>query len=177
MLRIEEIVGAMDDDFRDALEALTDERLAELAGNKRALDQYRPVGVSHTEAMAMIAYIQEIRANPPPEPVPEPTQEPTPEPTPTPTTAPTPEPLPEPTPPPQKPEPVPTATPAPSPVPSSCPGLTRASVEPRVKPEGDDIIPAAEPEADATKQSLLPLGAAALAAGLAAALAAIFALR
>ncbi|CAA7620288.1 conserved hypothetical protein [Magnetospirillum sp. LM-5] len=170
MLRIEEIVGAMDDDFRDALEALTDERLAELAGNKRALDQYRPVGVSHTEAMAMIAYIQEIRANPPPEPVPEPTPEPTPaptpEPTPEPTTAPTPEP-----------EPAPTATPAPAPVPSSCPGLPPASAEPWITPEGDEIIPAAEPEADATKQSPLPLGAAALAAGLAAALLALFALR
>jgi len=70
----------MDDDFRDALEELSTERLTEMAGNKRALDKFRPVGVSHSEAMAMIAYILEVRANPPPPP--EPTPEPTPEPEP-----------------------------------------------------------------------------------------------
>lgn len=62
MLRIEEIVGAMDDEFRYALAALDDQRLAALAADKAALRRLRPVGVSHAEAMAMIAAIQEHRA-------------------------------------------------------------------------------------------------------------------
>ena len=61
MLRIEEIVGAMDDEFRYALDALGDDRLAELAVDKAALRRLRPVGVSHAEAMAMIAAIQARR--------------------------------------------------------------------------------------------------------------------
>lgn len=61
MLRIEEIVGAMDDEFRYALDALGDERLAELAADKAALRRLRPVGVSHAEALAMIAAIQANR--------------------------------------------------------------------------------------------------------------------
>ena len=62
MLRIEEIVGAMDDEFRFTLEAFDDVKLAELAANKAALRRLRPVGVSQTEAIAMIAAIQERRA-------------------------------------------------------------------------------------------------------------------
>jgi hypothetical protein len=61
MLRIEEIVGAMDDEFRYALDVLSDERLAALAADKAALRRLRPVGVSHAEAMAMIAAIQAKR--------------------------------------------------------------------------------------------------------------------
>jgi len=62
MLRIEEIVGAMDDEFRYALDVLDDERLVALAADKAALRRLRPVGVSHAEAMAMIAAIQAKRA-------------------------------------------------------------------------------------------------------------------
>lgn len=61
MLRIEEIVGAMDDEFRYALDALSDERLAVLVADKAALRRLRPVGVSHAEALAMIAAIQTSR--------------------------------------------------------------------------------------------------------------------
>lgn len=63
MLRIEEIVGAMDDEFRYALDALSDERLAELAADKSALRRLRPVGVSHAEALEMIATIQARRTD------------------------------------------------------------------------------------------------------------------
>lgn len=62
MLRIEEIVGAMDDEFRHALDALSDERLSELAADKSALRRLRPVGVSNAEAQEMIAAIQARRA-------------------------------------------------------------------------------------------------------------------
>lgn len=62
MLRIEEIVGAMDDEFRYALDALSDERLSQLAADKSALRRLRPVGVSHAEALEMIAAIQTRRA-------------------------------------------------------------------------------------------------------------------
>ncbi|MGE5515722.1 MAG: hypothetical protein ACM31D_07840 [Bacteroidota bacterium] len=62
MLRIEEIVGAMDDEFRYALDALSDERLAQLAADKPALRRMRPVGVSTAEALEMIATIQARRA-------------------------------------------------------------------------------------------------------------------
>lgn len=62
MLRIEEIVGAMDDEFRYALDALSDERLAALAADQSALRRLRPVGVSHAEALEMIAAIQAARA-------------------------------------------------------------------------------------------------------------------
>lgn len=62
MLRIEEIVGAMDDEFRTALDALSDERLAELAADKAALRRLRPVGVSQSEALGMIAALQARRA-------------------------------------------------------------------------------------------------------------------
>lgn len=61
MLRIEEIVGAMDDEFRYSLDALSDERLATLAADKAALRRLRPVGVSNAEALAMIAAIQAKR--------------------------------------------------------------------------------------------------------------------
>jgi hypothetical protein len=61
MLRIEEIVGAMDDEFRYALDVLDDDRLAALAADKAALRRMRPVGVSHAEALAMIADIQARR--------------------------------------------------------------------------------------------------------------------
>ncbi|WP_291721265.1 hypothetical protein [Magnetospirillum sp. 64-120] len=68
MLRIEEIVGAMDDEFRYSLEALSDERLAQLMADKAALRRLRPVGVSTAEAQAMIAAIQDKRAHPPAKP-------------------------------------------------------------------------------------------------------------
>lgn len=64
MLRIEEIVGAMDDEFRYSLEALSDERLAQLMVDKAALRRLRPIGVSNAEALAMIAAIQKKRAEP-----------------------------------------------------------------------------------------------------------------
>lgn len=63
MLRIEEIVGAMDDEFRYALDVLSDERLEQLKADKSALRRLRPVGVSHAEALAMIAAIQQDRAD------------------------------------------------------------------------------------------------------------------
>lgn len=61
MLRIEEIVGAMDDEFRYSLDALSDEKLAALAADKAALRRLRPVGVSNAEALAMIVAIQDKR--------------------------------------------------------------------------------------------------------------------
>lgn len=61
MLRIEEIAGAMDDDFRDALDDMDDERLGGLRADKAALDRLRPVGVSHREALAMIESIMAAR--------------------------------------------------------------------------------------------------------------------
>ncbi|CAA7626510.1 hypothetical protein [Magnetospirillum sp. UT-4] len=64
MLRIEEIVGAMDDEFRYALAALDDATLHGLAADRSALRRLRPVGVSHAEALAMIAAILEQRARP-----------------------------------------------------------------------------------------------------------------
>lgn len=64
MLRIEEIVGAMDDEFRYSLDALSDERLAQLMADKAALRRLRPIGVSNAEAQAMIAAIQKKRAEP-----------------------------------------------------------------------------------------------------------------
>lgn len=70
MLRIEEIAGAMDDDFRDALDGMDDERLAALKADKKSLDWLRPVGVSHREAMAMIESIMAARLAPPPPPPP-----------------------------------------------------------------------------------------------------------
>ncbi|MCA1906793.1 MAG: hypothetical protein LDL39_00380 [Magnetospirillum sp.] len=66
MLRIEEIVGAMDDEFRYSLEALSDERLVQLLADKAALRRLRPVGVSNAEAQAMIVAIQNKRALPVP---------------------------------------------------------------------------------------------------------------
>jgi hypothetical protein len=62
MLRIEEIVGAMDDEFRYALDALTDERLLALKENPPHLRRLRPVGVSQREALAMIQAILDARA-------------------------------------------------------------------------------------------------------------------
>lgn len=61
MLRIEEIVGAMDDEFRYSLDALSDEKLAALAADKAALRRLRPVGVSNAEALVMITAIQDKR--------------------------------------------------------------------------------------------------------------------
>lgn len=79
MLRIEEIVGAMDDEFRYSLEALSDERLAQLLADKAALRRLRPVGVSNAEAQAMIVAIQNKRANPvPAKPQPRPRKAPRP---------------------------------------------------------------------------------------------------
>lgn len=64
MLRIEEIVGAIDDEFRYSLETLDDDALARLFADKAALRRMRPVGISNAEAQAMIAAIQERRAAP-----------------------------------------------------------------------------------------------------------------
>jgi len=156
MLRIEEIVGAMDDDFRDALEALDDARLAELAGNRKALNKFRPVGVSQTEALAMIAAIQELRRNPPPPPPP-PSPPPSPEPEPVP--MPEPDPIPEPEP---VPEPRVEADPAPMPEP-----LADADPEPAPPPAAPAATqpPTASPVAvDGRRSGLLPLAVAALAA-------------
>lgn len=52
----------MDDEFRYALDALSDEKLAMLAADKTALRRMRPVGVSNAEALAMIVAIQTKRA-------------------------------------------------------------------------------------------------------------------
>jgi hypothetical protein len=61
VLRIEEIIGAMDDEFRYSLDALSDEKLAALAADKAALRRLRPVGVSNAEALVMITAIQDKR--------------------------------------------------------------------------------------------------------------------
>ena len=62
MLRIEEIVGAMDDEFRILLDGLDDEGLTALKADAKALRRLRPVGVSQTEAQAMILALQRTRA-------------------------------------------------------------------------------------------------------------------
>lgn len=62
MLRIEEIVGCMDDEFRYALDAFDDARLERLKADTAALRRLRPVGVSHAEAIAMIEAILARRA-------------------------------------------------------------------------------------------------------------------
>jgi len=62
MLRIEEIVGAMDDEFRILLDGLDDDRLTALKADAKALRRLRPVGVSQTEAQAMIQALQQTRA-------------------------------------------------------------------------------------------------------------------
>jgi len=72
VLRIEEIVGAMDDEFRYSLDALSDERLAQLLADKAALRRLRPVGVSNAEAQAMIVAIQKKRSDPPAKAAPRP---------------------------------------------------------------------------------------------------------
>lgn len=73
MLRIEEIVGAMDDEFRYALDAMDSDRLTALAADRAALRRIRPVGVSTDEALQMIHAILERRAQPPkPKPKPRP---------------------------------------------------------------------------------------------------------
>ncbi len=61
MLRIEEIVGAMDDEFRYALATLDDERLNVLLDDNAGLRRLRPVGVSNREAQAMIRTILAAR--------------------------------------------------------------------------------------------------------------------
>lgn len=65
MLRIEEIAGAMDDDFRYALMDLSSDQLRALSTQKSKLTSLRPVGVSHAEAMAMIAAILANRESTP----------------------------------------------------------------------------------------------------------------
>ncbi|MGE5547929.1 MAG: hypothetical protein ACM33T_13580 [Solirubrobacterales bacterium] len=62
MLRIEEIVGCMDDEFRYALDQLDGATLAGLRNDQAALRRMRPVGISHREAVAMIDAILEARA-------------------------------------------------------------------------------------------------------------------
>lgn len=52
----------MDDEFRYALDALTDERLLALKENPTRLRRLRPVGVSQREALAMIQAILDARA-------------------------------------------------------------------------------------------------------------------
>ncbi|MBI5163155.1 MAG: hypothetical protein HY985_04545 [Magnetospirillum sp.] len=63
MLRIEEIVGAMDDEFRYVLAAMDDSTLRLLLEDVSALRRLRPVGVSNREARAMITAILDTRAH------------------------------------------------------------------------------------------------------------------
>ncbi len=72
MLRIEEIVGNVDDDFRDHLLEMGDERLRALLDDSHALRHLLPLGVSYREAVTAITAILEYRANPPEEPAPPP---------------------------------------------------------------------------------------------------------
>ena len=62
MLRIEEIVGAMDDEFRYLLDGLDEDRLTALLADAPALRRLRPVGVSQAEARTMILAVQDTRA-------------------------------------------------------------------------------------------------------------------
>jgi hypothetical protein len=70
VLRIEEIVGNVDDDFRDVLLEMDDERLQALLADRRALSDMRPVGISHRDAQAIIHAILDFRAQPPSPPEP-----------------------------------------------------------------------------------------------------------
>ena len=73
MLRIEEIVGNVDDDFRDHLLGMDDGRLRALLADSHALRHLLPLGVSYREAVTAIDAILDYRANPP-EPPPAPPQ-------------------------------------------------------------------------------------------------------
>jgi hypothetical protein len=61
MLRIEEIVGAVDDDFRDYLDEKDTHSLQVLAHNRAALNHLRPVGVSYREALATVTLLLQRR--------------------------------------------------------------------------------------------------------------------
>lgn len=64
MLRIEEIVGNVDDDFRDYLLEMDDAKLRALLADSTALRHLLPMGVSYTEAVTAINAILEYRAQP-----------------------------------------------------------------------------------------------------------------
>jgi len=70
MLRIEEIVGNVDDDFRDYLLEMADERLHVLLADSQMLRHLLPLGVSYREAVTAINAILEYRAQPPSAPPP-----------------------------------------------------------------------------------------------------------
>ena len=71
MLRIEEIVGNVDDDFRDHLLEMDDTKLRALLADSQTLRHLLPMGVSYREAVTVINAILEYRA-PPPEEAPAP---------------------------------------------------------------------------------------------------------
>ncbi|RAU21364.1 hypothetical protein CU669_13080 [Paramagnetospirillum kuznetsovii] len=65
MLRIEEICTNVDDDFRDHLLEMDDERLRALLADSSALRHLVPMGVSYKEAVIAIYAILDFRAQPP----------------------------------------------------------------------------------------------------------------
>ncbi|MDO8607995.1 MAG: hypothetical protein Q7R40_15785 [Phaeospirillum sp.] len=67
MLRIEEIVGNVDDDFRDHLLEMDDGRLRALLADSQTLRHLLPMGVSYKEAVTAINAILDYRALPPEE--------------------------------------------------------------------------------------------------------------
>jgi hypothetical protein len=67
MLRIEEIVGNVDDDFRDYLLEMDDAKLHALLADSQTLRHLLPMGVSYREAVTVINAILEYRAQPPEE--------------------------------------------------------------------------------------------------------------
>ena len=67
MLRIEEIVGNVDDDFRDHLLEMDDAKLRGLLDDSQTLRHLLPMGVSYREAVTVITAILEYRAQPPEE--------------------------------------------------------------------------------------------------------------
>jgi hypothetical protein len=70
MLRIEEIVGNVDDDFRDYLLEMDDAKLRALLADSTALRHLLPMGVSYAEAVTAITLILDYRAQPPDVPPP-----------------------------------------------------------------------------------------------------------
>ena len=65
MLRIEEICTNVDDDFRDHLLELDDDKLRALLADSTALRHLLPMGVSYKEAVTAITAIMAFRAQPP----------------------------------------------------------------------------------------------------------------
>jgi hypothetical protein len=65
MLNIDEIEGALDDDFRDMLESFDDNRLKHLLANPVALTRLRPASITSRRARTMARAVLEARAHPP----------------------------------------------------------------------------------------------------------------